>query len=92
MRVLVNFMLRDVWLVHCIAEDAATPISPILRIGTRELLIRALRYTGATETELDQVHERIRQWSRGSVFITLAPGRKNVLRIRPPWCDDAQLA
>lgn len=88
MRVMVNFMLRgEKWLVHSIADDSKTPISPILPVSDQSTLIRLLRYVGATDVELEEVHERIRKWSRGSVFISLAPGRKNLLRIRPPWSD-----
>ena len=88
MRVMVNFMLRDVWFVRCITEDARTIISPILRIANQNMLIRALRYVGATNAEITEVDDRIRRWSRGSVMISLTPGRRNLLRIRQPWCDE----
>ena len=88
MRVMVNFVLRDVWVVHCFAEDARTTISPILRIANQDLLIRALRYVGATDAEIAEVDDRIRSWSCGSVLISLAPGRRNLLRIRQPWSDE----
>ena len=48
MRVIVNFMLRDgMWLVHCIADDAKTVISPMQRIAEQDTLIHLLRYVGA---------------------------------------------
>ena len=56
------------------------------------MLIRLLRYVGATDTDIDLVHDDIRRWNRGGVPIELAPGRKNLLRIRQPWCDQAGLA
>ena len=89
---MVNFMLRDGWSVHCVSEDAKTPISPILPVSDQPTLIRLLRYVGATEAELEEVHDRIRQWSRGSVFITLTRGRRNLLRIWRPWSDEAGLS
>ena len=46
---------------------------------------RLLRYVGATDADIDQVHENVRRWSRGGVWIELAPGRKNLLKIRAPF-------
>ena len=73
--------------MHSVADDSKTAISPILPVSDQPTLIRLLRYVGATDAEIKEVDERIRQWSRGSVFISLAPGRRNLLRIRPPWSD-----
>lgn len=87
MRVIVNFMYRNGWFVHCLADDARTPISPYITVATLETLIRLLRYVGAGEIEIAEVHEDVRRWSRGSVYVDLAPGRKNLLGIRPPWND-----
>jgi hypothetical protein len=50
-------------------------------------LIRLLGYVGATDAEIEKVNESIRRWSRGTVEIHLEPGRKNLLRIRPPFND-----
>ena len=88
MRIVVNFMLRDVWFVHCDADDARTPISPILRVRDQNILIRVLRYVGATDADVVTIDHDIRHWSHGSVWIDLTPGRKNLLRIRSPWCAD----
>ena len=87
MRVMVNFALRDCWSVHCVSKDALTCISPTLLVPDQPTLIRLLRYVGATDAELKKVDERIREWGRGSVIISLAPGRRNLLRIRAPWSD-----
>ena len=65
-------------------EDGDQPDLARFRSAT---LIRVLRYVGATDAELEKVDERIREWSRGSVFIGLTPGSRNLLRIRPPWSD-----
>ena len=86
MRVIVNFMLRDgMWLVHCIADDAKTVISPMQRIAEQDTLIHLLRYVGANDDEIQELQEISRQSSHGSVFITLKAGRKNILRIHRPW-------
>ena len=92
MRVMVNFTLRDCWSVHCVSEDALTCISPTLLVPDQPTLIRLLRYVGATDTELKKVDERSREWGRGSVFVNLTRGRRNLLRIRAPWSDEAGLS
>jgi hypothetical protein len=91
-RILVNFMHRDVWHVHSIAEDARTPVGQYVSVTDEATLIRLLRYVGATEENIEQVREDIRRWNRGGVWIELTPGRKNLLRIRLPWSDQARLA
>jgi hypothetical protein len=92
-RVLVNYMLRkDAWFVHAIAADAATPISPILEVRKQGTLIRLLRYVGAGDSDIDEVNRKIGSWLRGSTWIELEPGRRNRLRIRQPWRDEARLA
>jgi hypothetical protein len=48
-RILVNFMHRDGWSVHCLAEDAKTVISPILHIAEEGTLLRLMRASGATK-------------------------------------------
>lgn len=78
-------MHRDGWNIHCVAEDCRTVISPYRQVATIESLLKLLRYAGATEADLDGVQQCIRCWSRGSVFITLATDRKNLLAIRSPW-------
>ena len=88
MRVMVNFMLRrETWFVHAVSDDSKTTIGPILPVSDQPTLIRLLRYVGATDAELEKVDERIREWGQGSVFISLTPGRRNLLRIRAPWSD-----
>jgi hypothetical protein len=90
MRILVNFMLRDVWHVHCMDEDGRTPISPLCTVRDRDTLVRLLRYVGAADRDMIAVHHDILRWSRGSIWIELAPARKNLLRIRPPYSDSLE--
>jgi hypothetical protein len=78
-------MERDAWLVHCLAENAKTPISPYVRVASQGMLIRLLRYVGASDSDIAEVEEKIRRWSRGSIDIDLADGRRNLLKIRPPF-------
>jgi hypothetical protein len=86
-RILVNFQFRERWTVHCLLEDARTPISPFVSMKQKGTLIRMLLHVGATDSEIDKVEDDMRRWSRGTVHITLTPGRKNLLRIREPWCE-----
>jgi hypothetical protein len=65
-------------------QDADQPLHERRR---EETLIRLLRYVGATDSDIADVRESIFRWCRGSVFIDLAPGRKNLLRIRLPWAE-----
>jgi hypothetical protein len=76
MRVLVNFMRRDVWQVHCIAEDSKTPISLFRTVRHQATLTRLLRYVGADDAEIEQANDCIRKWSRGGVRIELEPGAR----------------
>jgi hypothetical protein len=91
MRVLVNFQQNDGWWVHCIAEDARTPISPYVSVKEEATLIHLLRYVGATDAEIEEVQKCIRRWGRGSVRIDLSPGCKNLLCIRAPWSEQLRL-
>jgi hypothetical protein len=84
-RIIVCFQLRGNWSVQGILEDARTAISPWVYVTSQPALIKLFRYIGATDDEIAQVEDDIRRWSRGSVHITLVPGRENLLRIRAPW-------
>jgi hypothetical protein len=90
--VLVNYTLRkETWFVHAIANDERTSISPILPVPDQVTLIRLLRYIGARDPEIDEVDKNIGHWSRGSTWINLVSGRRNLLRIQLPWSDKAGL-
>jgi hypothetical protein len=92
-RILVNYTLRrDTWYVHAIADDGHTPISPTLPVGDQAMLMRLLRYVGAGDSDIDDVNEKIGYESRGSTWIDLVPGRRNLLRIHSPWSERAHLA
>jgi hypothetical protein len=86
MRILLNYTLRkDTWFVHAVTGDAGIPISPILPVRDQAMLIRLLRYVGAGDSANEEVNVDIARWSSGSTWIDLAPGRRNLLRIRLPW-------
>ena len=86
LRVQVNFgQYNDRWHVQCNAEDCRTPIAPFVYMDSRMTLIRLLKFVGANEVELEDVYQTLKTWGQGSVQVTLAPGRKNLMRIRSPW-------
>jgi hypothetical protein len=48
MRILVNFMHRDGWSVHCLAADCRTPVGQRVTVRTDETLIWLFKASGAT--------------------------------------------
>jgi hypothetical protein len=82
MRVLVNFQLSgDAWVIHCLAEDARTPISRSIRTRKQSTLLRLLVACGATFACMQKVEEDINSWSRGSVWLDVPEDRKYLLWI-----------
>jgi len=59
MRVLVNYMHRQGWSVHCLADDAKTSISPYVTMREQTTLVRLLRACGLTDEGLAEVERRI---------------------------------
>ena len=53
-----------------------------MKIASAETLRRLLAYLGATPVQLADFDNCQRQWGQGTTQITLAPGRKNLLRLR----------
>ena len=45
------------------------------------MLLKLMRYLGATEEQIADFERDNRRWGRGSVHIRLLPDRKNLLRI-----------
>jgi hypothetical protein len=80
-RILVNFMNRDGWSVHCLAPDCQTPISGWVTVRTDETLLRLLKASGATPAEMDEIERDIARWSRGSVFVDVNETGRRLLRI-----------
>jgi hypothetical protein len=86
MLVIVSFKRQgDAWVVRCLAEVGGRPISPEVRIADVDTLVHLLRYVGANDAEIDKVDEAVRRDSGGAIEIELEPGRKNLLRLPPPW-------
>ena len=83
MRILVNFMSRAGINIHCIEEDARTPISGRVDVPDDKTLIKMLRYVGAHDAAIGEVETDLRRLASGSVFLTLETGRKNLPRISP---------
>jgi hypothetical protein len=81
MQILVNFMRRDGWSVHCIGADHRTRISPWISIAKESTLLRLLRASGATEENMAEVEADIARWSRGSIWIDVTEQGKKLLRL-----------
>src|ERR1700678_586983 len=69
MRILANFMLRDTWSVHCVAQDCKTLVSEWVTVKTDETLLRLLKASGATEQNLIEIQRDMKRWGKGSTFI-----------------------
>jgi hypothetical protein len=64
MPILVNFMRRDGWSVHCLAADCKTLISPWVTVRTGITPLRLLKASGATPTQLDEVAREVTEIGR----------------------------
>jgi hypothetical protein len=69
MRILVNYMNRNGWSIHCLAPDCQTLISGWVTVRTEETLLRLLKASGATPAEMDEIERDMKQQGRGSTFI-----------------------
>jgi hypothetical protein len=67
--------------VHALHVDAKTVLSHWQSIESWDVLLKAMRYLGATEEQIACFEDDNRRWSRGSVHIRLLPDRKNLLGI-----------
>jgi hypothetical protein len=79
--VIVNFMHRDGWSVHCLAEDAKTSISPFLTVKQYSTLIRLLRACGASDEKIVEVERDMARWGRGSSWLVVNEQGRKLLRI-----------
>jgi hypothetical protein len=66
MRALMNFMHRDGWSFHIIAEDCRTVLTNYRRVASEEELLRIIAKLGGS-VELAKID--IRRWNRGSVWV-----------------------
>jgi hypothetical protein len=79
MRALMNFMHRDGWWFHVLAEDCKTVLLGYRKAASQEALLRIVAKLGGSvdDAELD-----IRRWRRGSVWIKPSPTQSRALGIR----------
>jgi len=90
-RIIVNFISRDGISIHCIAEDAKIVVSGWTNLPDHATLEKALRYVGATDSEIEEARADLRRWSHGGVHITLTPGRKNLLKFKGQYANRVAL-
>jgi hypothetical protein len=80
--IFVNFISRQGYTVQPMALDCRTMLGPMVDVASAETLRRLLTYLGATPGQIAEFENCNRRWGQGTVQITLAPGRKNLLRLR----------
>ena len=80
-------MVRHHWFTQVLDEDLVTSISAKQKFASFDTMIRAIRYVGATDADLHQlvVEDGLHSKGRGSIWIDLTPGRKNLLLVYPKW-------
>ena len=81
MRILLNFMNRDGWSVHCLAPDCKTLVSQWITVRTDETLLRLFKASGATPTQMDEIERDIKRWGRGSTLLDVNETGRLLLRI-----------
>jgi hypothetical protein len=67
--------------VQAMHRDCRTMLGLRVRVQSAETLRHLLAYLGATPAQLAEFDDCNRRWGQGTVQITLAPGRKNLLRL-----------
>jgi hypothetical protein len=78
----LNFVPRDGYTIQAMHMDHRTLLGPRVRVQSAETLRRLIAYLGATPAQLAEWENCNCRWGQGTVQITLAPGRKNLLRMR----------
>ena len=72
MRALMNFMHRDGWSFHIIAEDCKTVLVGYRSVLNEETLLSMIARMGGS---VEVAKQDIRRWGRGSVWIDLSPAQ-----------------
>ena len=78
MRALMNFMHRDGWSFHIIAEDCKTVLVGYRGVVNEETLLRMIARMGGS---VEVAKQNIRRWGRGSVWINPSPAQCKALGI-----------
>jgi hypothetical protein len=68
-------------LAHALHIDCKTVLGPWIRFQSAETLERVIVYLGATEEQIAEHRDGMRQCGQGSSQIRLLPRRKNLLKI-----------
>jgi hypothetical protein len=82
MRILLNFMNRDGWSVHCLALDCKSLISGWVTVRTDETLLRLLKASAATPAQVDEIANDMTRRGRWSTFIEVNETGRRLLRIK----------
>src|ERR1700722_436806 len=69
-------------IAHALHLDCKAVLGPWVKFASAETLEKALRYLGATDEQIDEHRQTMKQTGQGSSHIRLLPNRKNLLKIR----------
>ncbi len=79
MRALMNFMHRDGWSFHILAEDCKTVLVTYRKAASKEDLLRIIAKLGGS---VEDAETDMRRWNRGGVWIDPSPTQCRALDIR----------
>ena len=83
MRILVNFVNRDGWSVHCLAPDCKTLISQCVMVRTEETLLRLLKALSGRDGRDRARHKAMGSGQHVHAFIDINETGRKLLRILP---------
>ncbi len=78
---MVSFIPRDGINCHALRVDCKTVLGPWLHVPSDETMVRMLRYLGATDEQIADFEDTRKKWGQGSTRVTLAPLRRNLLKV-----------
>jgi hypothetical protein len=79
---LINFMRRGTWSIHCLADDAKTPVSGWVTVRDDSTLLRLFRACGASKSNIAEIQRDMARWGRGSTWLALNETGRRLLRVR----------
>ena len=78
MRALLNYMHRDGWSLHILAEDCKTVLLGYRSVRDQETLLRII---AKLHGDVAEAENNIRRWGRGSIWIDPSPAQCKALGI-----------
>ncbi len=79
--IMISFVPRNGIACHALHVDCKTVLGPWLHVPSDETMVRMLRYLGATDEQIADFEDTRRKWGQGTSRVTLAPLRRNLLKV-----------